>query len=292
MTTEYSPFARPKFSAEDFARNDETGRFDDQAATFARPRAPIEEPRSFMADDDRLLGSDPVMEAELAREDEILLDRPITPEVESSTFAATPVYANRATTKSRSASTDRKIPMAALVAVPAVVLMAGVGYMALSGGAQQTAPQTAPSEAVAVAPAAPSFSEPTEMAAVTPPPVTPATPAPAEAAPAPRQTTSAEAPTRVARARPAPASAATASSAGVDASATLPEAPMPYSGTAQIPAPAPASATAAAAAVAPAPIIVPPVTAEPVNPAPTAVTPAPEPSAPETAAPEITPPTL
>lgn len=293
MSVEYSPFARPKFTAEDFARNDTTGRFDEPAAAIARPRAPIEEPRSFMADaderwrDEAVIGSDPVMEAELNREDEILLDRPVTRESDAPMFAAAPAYATR--TKARSASTESKVPKAALIAVPAVVLMAGVGYLALSsGGAEQGIAAKAPgAESAAIAPAAPILAEPTDLAATNPPMNTaPATP-PAERVSAPATTARVDsAPTRVARARPAAAPAAAASSAGVDASATLPAAPVPYSGTAQTASPAPAVA-------APAPIIVPPpvTAAEPLNPTPPATAPSPEPSMPE-ATPEIAPPTL
>lgn len=278
MTAEYSPFARPTFTADDFARNEENARL--REAT--RPRAPIEEPRSFMSDDTAradLIGQDPVMEAELAREDEMLLDRPA--EAEAPMFAAAPIYAGQ--TKARSAATGRRVPAAALIAIPAVVLLAGVGYMALStGGPEQGIAQKAPgaSDTVAAAPAAPAFSEPTELAAVAP--VTPVTPV-AETVSPPRTTARVEtAPTRVARARPAPATAAAASSAGVDASATLPTAPVPYSGSAQTSAPA--------ATVAPPTIVVPPVTAEPVNPTPPATTAAPEPLTPQTSMPEASEP--
>lgn len=300
MSAEYSPFARPNFTAADFARDDETGRFDVPAnGARSTPRAPISEPRSFMADREPSLDAplasasyaaapDPAVEAELTREDEMLLDQPIRREArqdETPMFAAAPI-ASSARTRSTS---GRRIPTGALVAIPAVALLAGAGYLAMSRGQEAGVAQKAPGETMTTA-AAPAFgpasSEPTaaqQMTAEATPPVPVAEPA------TPRVSARVEtAPTRVARARPAPAPAADASSAGVDASATLPAAPIPYSGTAQT------------SSAAPAPIIVPPPPAtsaapapEPVNPPPAAVTPTPAPSSPEAITPEpIEPPTL
>jgi hypothetical protein len=304
MTTAHSPFAPPRFTAEDFARGDATGRFDEPAAPqHARPRAPIEEPRSFMSDDDLRprsvmgrtgLGSDPVMEAELNREDEILLDRPV--ERRADAEAAAPIYAGRTTTTRT--TTDRKVPAALMIGVPAVVLLAGVGYLAMTAGNNDAGLSSKAPGTTATA-SAPAFSDGTQMAAAdTPPPVNPLNPAaPPNTTPAPTPTPEARpsarvesAPVRTARARPAPAPAASASSAstqGVDASATLPAGPMPYSSVGQTPAPAPSVTAPVPSAINPAPVIVPPVTAaEPVNPTPPATSSAPEPSTPQTSTPE------
>lgn len=303
MTANTGPFAPPRFTAEDFSRGDATGRFDEPALErAARPRAPIEESRSFLADDDvrpqssmartglgadPVMGSDPVMEAELDREDEILLDRPVDRSADA--FAATPVYAQRKTAKR--ASTGSKIPVAAMIGVPAVVLLAGVGYMAMTAGSNDAGLSAkAPGEMASTATPAPAFGDGTQVASadVPPPvnPVNPAAPPTATPAPAAQPTERVSAPVRTARARPAPApvaSASSASSEGVDASVTLPAGPQPYSAVGQTSAPAPATAAPAPSAISPAPITVPPVTAaEPVNPTPPAAEPTPAPSASET----------
>lgn len=263
MSTEYSPFARPKFTAEDFAREDPATTFD------TAPRVALEE-RTFASDDspraafvggsfDRI--DETVVDPRLDRTDEIVDD--------GSAFAAAPLYTQR--TRSAAKSSGRSIAPIAMIAIPAVALLAGVAYFTMQPRDGLIAEQPA---TVAVAPTPPApLPEPTEMAAATP------TPAPVEATPAapvakaatPRVTARAAAPTRVARARPAAAApgAEDVSAWSRDASATLPTAPVPYSATAQT------------SSSAPAPVIVPPIAAEPVAPAPS-----------ETPAPQVPDPTI
>ncbi|MDP3746233.1 MAG: hypothetical protein Q8Q88_04195 [Phenylobacterium sp.] len=241
MSTEYSPFARPKFTAEDFAREDSSTTFD------TAPRVAPEE-RTFASDDaPRAAFVDP----DLVREDQVMDD--------TSAFAAAPRYAQSA--KSTAKSSGRAMAPIAMIAIPAVALLAGVAYFTMQPRDGLIAEQPA---TVAVAPTPPApLPEPTELAAVTPTPApveaTPTPAAPIAKAATPRVTARAAAPTRVARARPAPAAAPGAEDVSAwsrDASATLPTAPVPYSATTQTP------------SASPAPIILPPIAAEPVAPAP------------------------
>ncbi len=262
MSTEYSPFARPKFTAEDFAREDPATTFD------TTPRVAPEE-RSFLPSEDRPFAAD----APRAGFVDTNLDRTEPTLDEGSAFAAAPLYTQRASAK----GSGRSIAPIAMIAIPAVALLAGVAYFTMQPRDGLIAEQPA---TVAVAPAPPAaLPEATDLATATP------TPAPVEATPAapvakaatPRVTARAAAPTRVARARPAAAApgAEDVSAWSRDASATLPTAPVPYSATAQTP------------SAAPAPIIVPPIAAEPVAPAPApSETPAPQVADP------TTPPTL
>ncbi|MFN3511532.1 MAG: hypothetical protein ACK41C_00680 [Phenylobacterium sp.] len=242
MAADYGPFARPNFTAADFDRPDDTGTFDMPART-----RPPHEPRSFRppeaaappAPSFQGLGRDPVLERQ---DDELLLDDP-----------APPVR----TREPRASAGRRSVPVAALVGVPALVLAAGVGYLALTGGEEAVIPAKAPGEPTA---------EPFRLAsAETSPvleeadPVAEAEPAPAEAAPPPEP----RAPARreIARAAPAPVAAASAADTGVEASAVLPEAPQPYSAVAQTP-------SAAAPMIAPPSLTPPPITSAPATPTP------------------------
>lgn len=202
MSTEYSPFARPTFTADDFARDEPAGRAEQRA----------EEPRSFSV--------------------EHSFDEPARAE-EQPVFAGTPIYAGSTRTK----SSGRSIHPALMVGVPAVVLAAGVAYFAMQP--RQTIFADPVPATAAVEPLTPPL--PTQLAAAEPSAVTPevpAAPAPAAtAAPAART----EAPARVASARPAP-QAQDASSFAADAGATMPAAPIPYSSLGQTSAPAPAAA--------------------------------------------------
>ncbi|MDP3853200.1 hypothetical protein [Phenylobacterium sp.] len=236
MSTEYSPFARPKFTAEDFAR-------EDPATTFDTAPRVASETRSFASDD---APSAAMVDPDLARMDETTEQS----SEEASMFAAAPLYGQGAKSAAKSAakSSGRSIAPIAMIAIPAVVLLAGVAYFTLQPRAGLIAEEPA---TIAAAP-------------MTPAPIVtaPAPTAPIAKASAP--TVRASTPRRVASIRPAAAAPAAGaedvSSWSRDASATLPTAPVPY---------APSAQTAA-----PAPTIVPPIAAEPVPPAPT-VTPEP-----------------
>jgi hypothetical protein len=257
MSAEYSPFARPKFTADDFARKES-----EDASFDSTPIHPAEN-RSFTAGAD---ATETFVASESLRDEEVLLTDRV--DNDASAFAATPVYAS-----TTNKSSGRAIHPIALVAVPAVAVLAGVAFFAMqprdTGVAELTPGSTA--TVATPAPAAP------QIATATPAPttMTPQTAVPAATPATPRVSARVETPARVARARPAPASAASADTAAADAAATLPAAPIPYSASAQTP------------GAAPAPIVVPPVTAAaPVTASPEAATPVPEPSTPESAAPE------
>jgi len=226
-------------------------------------------------------------------------DDPLSPQPQDSAFAPTPVYARDTKKKRRTRSvapaadtgfarperdvtSGRSIPTAALIAVPAaIVVLGGAFYLmqprdtGMPPVAENTA--TAPA-ALATAPelSTPSPAPIETMPTATPAPVT--TPARAERAATPAAEPRRE--TRVARARPAPSPSA--SDSGADASATLPATPQPYSAT-----PAPPSATTPQ-------VVTPPPVNEPVNPAPMTadpapVTPTPAPDAISGATPEVAP---
>jgi hypothetical protein len=177
---------------------------------------------------------------------------------------ATPVYAQRTSTKSARSGINP-----AWIAVPAVVLAVGAGAYMMTQRSEPTVASTKPPPAAL----APVVTPTPEMAANT---VQPANPTPAPAATASASTagrvmTSQPAPVRVARAKaPARTAAATAATgARVDASATIPPTPQPYSGAAQT--------------AAPAPVITPPAPTVAAEPAPTpeAATPPVAPQAPD-----------
>jgi hypothetical protein len=150
------------------------------------------------------------------------------PEPDNVMFSETPIYARA---RSRKAATRGKVPMAALVAIPAAVLaIGGVAYFMTQPRSTEVAEATAP---VIAPPAAVEPMTPTEPLAVNPTP-TPlmqeVNPAPAVRAATPRAETPRRAQTRVAQARTRPAApAASADEVGVDASATVPTGPVPYS---------------------------------------------------------------
>ncbi|WP_309644439.1 hypothetical protein [Phenylobacterium sp.] len=245
MSTEYSPFARPKFTAETFGRDDPATTFDSaprvapETRTFA---SQVETPRAAFVEP-------VVVHQENGGE-------------EASMFAAAPLYGQRA----KSPAKGKSVAPIALIAIPAVALLAGVAYFTMQPRDSLIAEQpatiaTAPTTPTPLAPA------PAEMAVATPAPAPVEAAAPVTAAPiakvaAPRAARAA--PARVASVRPAPAAtpgAEDVSSWSRDANATLPSAPVPYSATAQTP------------SASPAPIIVPPVAAEPVTPTPQTVAP-------------------
>lgn len=249
MSTEYSPFARPTFTAADFAR--------DEPASTVRPEheAVSEEPRSFSMENS-------------FNEPEKTDDQPM--------FAGTPIYAR----STRAKSSGPSIRPALMIGVPAVVLAAGVAYFAMQP--RQTifadpVPATAAVEPLTAPATTPATPAPTQLAAADPPALTPEVPA---TTPAP--TVRAEPPARVARARPAPR-AQDASSFAADASATPPAAPIPYSSLGQTSAPAPGVAPAPII-VPPAS----PPTAADAAPTPAETTPAPEPAIPDPATPPPT----
>lgn len=265
MSTEYSPFAKPKFTAEHFARKET-----DSDMLLERP-IPAAEPRSFTSDE-TITTTRTVEPAAGLYADEVAFRsraEPVAEVEEPSTFAASPLYTQRASTKK--ASTGRSIHPAALVAIPAVAILAGVGYFAMQPRGDGLMTSTAPAP-VAAAPATP-------VVPATPAPVaaTPAAAAPSTMTPEPVQAQApaarAEAPARTARARPAaapvPADPNNPATWASDTSATIPDAPIPYSAGAQTSAPAPAPIAA--------PPVTPPAT---VDAAPTTATPAPEPAAP------------
>ena len=205
MITEYSPFAKPTFSAADFQRD-----------------AP-----AINTLDERLLNTE-------SRTSAVQDPREPTPMQDGPGFAGTPIYAGSAKAK----SAGRSIRPALMMGVAAVVLAAGVAYFAMQP--RQTifadpVPATAVVEPLTAAPATPT---PTELATLEAPPpaMTQAAAIPA-AKPAPAART--EAP-RVARARVAP-TADDATSFAADASVTSPAAPIPYSALGQTSAPAPAA---------------------------------------------------
>lgn len=176
---------------------------------------------------------------------------------DASPMFATPVYAQRTSTRTSSRG-DKINP--AWIAVPAVVVAVGAGAYFLMG--RQSEPTVASTKPVPIAVAPVATPQP-EMAANTVQPVNPSPAATATASTAGRVMTTQPAPVRVARKAPTRTQAATAATGtGVDASATIPVTPQPYSG----------SATAA-----PAPVITPPPAAatavQPVNPTPDAVIP-------------------
>lgn len=243
MSTEYSPFARPTFSAADFERD----------APNTRDERPLRSATSRSSTTQGL--RDPVQTQE----------QPV--------FAGTPIYAGSAKAKTAS----RSIRPVLMIGVPAVVLAAGVAYFAMQP--RQTifadpVPATAAVEPLVAAPVTPA---PTELAALEAPPpaVTPDTAVPAAK---PAQAVRTETPARVARTRPAP-KADDAASFAADASAMPPAAPIPYSALGQTSAPAaaaliappmispPATAeTAPAPAVTPEPSIQEPATTTPETP--------------------------
>lgn len=256
MSTEYSPFARPKFTAEDFAR-------EDPAMTFDTAPRVAPEARSFASEDaSRAAMVDP----DLARPDLSPVDD--TSE-EDSMFAAAPLYGQR--TKSAAKSPGRSVAPIAMIAIPAVALLAGVAYFTMQprDGLIAEDPATIAAAPMTPVPAAPPA---TELAVATPAPavIAPAQTAPIAKASAPAARASA--PRRVASVRPAAAAPAPGaedvSSWSRDASATLPTAPVPYAPSAQTAAPAPA--------------ITPPIAAEPVTPTPATPAPTPEPLTPPT----------
>jgi len=237
MSTEYSPFARPKFTAETFGRDDPATTFDSAPRVASETRtfaSQVETPRAA------------VVEPVVVRQED--------GGEEASMFAAAPLYGQRA----KSTTKGKSIAPIALIALPAVALLAGVAYFTMQPRDGLIAEQpatiaTAPTTPTPLAPA------PAEMAVATPAPApveaAPVTAAPIAKAAAPRAARAA--PARVASARPAPAAAPGAedvSSWSRDASATLPSAPVPYSAAAQTP------------SASPAPIMVPPMAAEPVTP--------------------------
>lgn len=250
MSTEYSPFARPTFSAADFER--------DAPVINTRDERPLHSStsRSSVTQDQR----EPVETQE----------QPV--------FAGTPIYAG--STKAKSAG--RSIRPVLMMGVPAVVLAAGVAYFAMQP--RQTifadpVPATAAVEPLVAAPVTPA---PTQLAAVeAPPPVaTQEAAAPvANSSPAARTA----APVRLARAQPAP-KAEDAASFAADASAMPPAAPIPYSALGQTSAPAPAAIMAPPMISPPAPAETAPATA--VTPEPSVQDPAATaPETPETATP-------
>ncbi len=203
MSTEYSLFAKPTFSAADFQRD-----------------AP-----AINTLDEQLLNTEP-------RTSAVQNPREPTPMQDGPGFAGTTIYAGSAKAK----SAGRSIRPALMVGVPAVVLAAGVAYFAMQPRQTIVAdpvPATAVVEPLTATPA------PTELASLeaSPPAVTQAA-AISAAKPAPAART--EAPARVARARVAP-TADDATSFAADASVTSPAAPIPYSALGQTSAPAPAA---------------------------------------------------
>lgn len=170
------------------------------------------------------------------------------PQADDTPMFATPVYAQRTSTKSARGGIKP-----AWIAVPAVILAVGAGAYMMSQRSEPTVASTKPPPAAlapVVTPQAP------EVAANTVQPVNPSPATTATASTAGRVMTSQPAPVRVARAKP-PARTAVATAAtgtGIDASATIPATPQPYSGTVQAPAPAPVIAPPApTVAAAPAP---------------------------------------
>lgn len=149
------------------------------------------------------------------------------PETETVIFSETPIYARA---RGRRATTRGKVPMVALVAIPAAVLAIGAVAYVMT---QPRATEVADAAPVIAPPAAVQPLTPTEPMAVNPTPtplmrdVTPAPAAPAVRAATPRVETPRRAPSRLAQARTRPA--ASASDMAVDTSATVPAAPVPYS---------------------------------------------------------------
>lgn len=198
-------------------------------------------------------------------------------------FAPTPVFAQPTRkVRKRTVRTARtpegeprpassRLPLVAMVAVPAAVLAVGVaGYYATRPGGGEVMAPAEPRQSLAATDAAIAQAEAQAAAnnAAVAAAATPSNPPPVAAVePAPRPAVRAQRPARLAEAsrpRPAPRAeiAASAMSAGEDASATLPAGPMPYSAAAT-------PSVTPSPGVAPAPLIVPPATAaQPVNPAP------------------------
>jgi hypothetical protein len=171
---------------------------------------------------------------------------------------ATPVYAQRTSTKSARGGINP-----AWIAVPAVVLAVGAGAFMMSQRGEPTVASTKPAPAAM----APVVTPQPEMAANTVQPVNAAPAATASASTAGRVMTSQPAPVRVARAKAPARTAAAATGTGIDASATVPATPQPYSGTAQAPASviAPPAPTVSAEP-APTPPIAPQVPDSPTSP--------------------------
>lgn len=152
------------------------------------------------------------------------------PQADDAPMFATPVYAQRTSTKSAGGKINP-----AWLAVPAVVLAVGAGAYMMTQRSEPTVASTKPPPAAL----APVVTPAPEMAANTVQPVNPSPAATATASTPGRVMTSQPAPVRVARAKPpARTEAATAATGtGIDASATIPATPQPYSGTAQTSAP-------------------------------------------------------
>jgi len=163
------------------------------------------------------------------------------PHADDTPMFATPVYAQRTSTKPARSGINP-----AWLAVPAVVLAVGAGAYMMSQRSEPTVASTKPPPAAL----APVVTPTPEVAANAVQPVNPSPAATATASTSGRVMTSQPAPVRVARARP-PARTAAATAAtgtGIDASATVPATPQPYTGTVQAPAPviAPPAPTVAA----------------------------------------------
>lgn len=210
MSTEYSPFARPTFSAADFER--------DAPVINTRDERPLRSATSRNS------------ATQEAREPVQTQEQPV--------FAGAPIYAGSAKAK----PAGRSIRPILMMGAPAVVLAAGVAYFAMQPRETIFAdpvPATAAVEPLVAPPAAPA---PTELAALeaAPPVMTPEAAAPAAK---PAQAARTKAPARVARAQPAP-KAEDASSFAADTSAMPPAAPIPYSALGQTSAPAPAAVIA------------------------------------------------
>lgn len=178
------------------------------------------------------------------------------PQTDAAPMFATPVYAQRTSTRSTGSGMNP-----AWIAVPVVVAAVGAGaYFMMGRHAEPTVASTKPPP-VALAPV---VTPQPEMAANTVTPVNP-TPATASAATSGRVMTSQPAPVRVARRAPARTEAATAATGtGIDASATIPATPQPYSGSATSVVPAPVVTTPPSAAA---------TAVQPVSPTPDTVTP-------------------
>jgi len=230
-----------------FARDSKAGRKARGRMFAARPAGPAEEPRSF---DPTPAPASPaearVFAAAPTAEDRVMFTD--APAVEESEFVL----------PEREIRPGRSVPIAALVAIPVAIVLAGGAYFLMQPREpdQQTVAMT-----TETAPAALSTAPP-----LAPPPEPVDAKPVAEPAPTARAEAPAAQPQRQARAtRTRPAAPPAATDSGVEASATTPSNPLPY--------------TAVSPEVTPAPGAVNPpvVAAEPANPAPTQPAPTPTP---------------
>jgi hypothetical protein len=241
-------------------RNKKRRGFGRSARSAARPDATVaetiaDEPRSFAGESAAAgMGAGAMGASAMGAERMDYVDPTET------TFAGTPAYATRTTTRRSNGA-----PLAIAAGIILVGGLAAAGWYATQPHGQGVAELTpgAPGSTTTTtdtAAAAPPLA-PSQMAANTPPPM----PEPARAAPA-RTTTRTTVTHHVAR-----GAGRSAEDVGVNAAATIPARPQAYAPSAQAPAPAPA----------PAPTL---------TPAPTQAAPAPAPTPPVDTAPATTPP--